>query len=295
MRIAFIGLGIMGRPMARNLLVAGYDVTVWNRSPGPAASLVVDGAWEAATAAEAARDAEVVLLCLTDGTAVEEVVTGTDGVLSGAAAGTVLVDHSSIDPATAVRVAGTAGAAGCSMLDAPVSGGDQGAIDGTLSIMVGGEADALARVRPLLEVLGRTIAHVGPSGSGQRVKAANQLLVGGIYALVSEALLVLEDGAVSVAAALEVLAGGLAGNAILERKGAAMHARSFDPGATVAIQRKDLAIARELADDAGVAVPVTAVVEQLYRALESQGARELDHSAVLLVLERLAGRECQTG
>jgi 2-hydroxy-3-oxopropionate reductase len=290
MRTAFLGLGTMGRPMARNLLDAGHEVIVWNRSDGAAAALVEAGARAAATPAEAASDAEVVFTCLTDGAAVREVVTGPQGVLAGADGGTVIVDHSSIDPVRAVAVAQAAAEVGCPMLDAPVSGGDRGAIDGTLSIMVGGELGAFERVRPLLEVLGATIVRVGPSGSGQRVKAANQLLVGGIYALLSEAMLLLEDGAVDVDAALEVLAGGLAGSAILDRKGATMRSRSFTPGATVSIQRKDLGIARELADEQGVAIPVTAVVEQLYRALDSQGGGDLDHSAVLLVLERLAGR-----
>jgi 2-hydroxy-3-oxopropionate reductase len=290
MRTAFVGLGIMGRAMASNLLAAGHEVAVHNRSHGPAEALEARGARASTSPADAARHAEVVFTCLTDGAVVEAALTGPEGVLAGVAPGTVLVDHSTIDPATVARIADRARAVGCELLDAPVSGGDRGAVEGTLSIMVGGDEEAFRRVRPLLEVLGRTIARVGPSGSGQRVKAANQLLVGGTYALVSEALLLLEDGSVDVDQALAVLMGGLAGSRILEVKGQQMRDRRFEPGARVSLQRKDLAIARQLAEQQGVAIPVTAVVEQLYRALASRGGADLDHSAVLLVLEDLAGR-----
>lgn len=290
-RCAFIGLGVMGREMARNLLDAGHEVTVWNRSPGPARDLEAAGAVAAASPAEAARSADVVLACLLDGPVVDQVLLGDDGVLAGARPGTIVIDHSTIDPATAIRVAAAGAERDVTVLDAPVSGGDAGARQGTLSIMVGGEATAVEQVRPLLEVLGSTIEHVGAAGAGQRVKAANQLLVAGIYSLVSEAMLLVEDDGIDADAAVKVLAGGLAGNRILDLKAAGMRERSFDPGARVDLHRKDLGIVLDLARDAGVAIPVTAVVAQLYEALSSQGGGDLDHSAVLLVLERLAGRD----
>ena len=287
---AFVGLGVMGREMARNLLAAGHDVAVFNRSPGPAQDLEAAGAVVAETPAQAARSAEVVLTCLLDGPVVADVILGEGGVLAGASPGTIVVDHSTIDPATSVRVAEACAACDVMALDAPVSGGDAGARAGTLSIMVGGEIDAVERVRPILEVLGSTIEHVGAAGAGQRVKAANQLLVAGIYSLVSEALLLVEDEGIDADAAVRVLAGGLAGSRILETKAATMRERSFEPGARVDLHRKDLGIVLELARDAGVAVPVTAVVSQLYEALAAQGGGDLDHSAVLTVIERLAGR-----
>lgn len=289
-RCAFIGLGIMGREMARNLLEAGHEVRVANRSPEPVEALAAAGATPAATPAEAARGAEVVFTCLLDGPVVEQVLLGTDGVLEGCAPGTIIIDHSTIDPATAVRVAAAGAERQVRVLDAPVSGGDAGAREGTLSIMIGGDRDAVEEVRPLLEVLGRTIEHVGAAGAGQQVKAANQLLVAGIYSLVSEALLLVEDEAIDADASLRVLAGGLAGNRILDTKASSMRARSFEPGARVDLHRKDLGIVLDLARGAGVALPVTAVVAQLYEALAAQGHGDLDHSSVLQVLEQLAGR-----
>lgn len=289
-RCAFIGLGVMGREMARNLLAAGHEVSVWNRSSGPAEELEGAGAVIAPTPARAAESADIVLMCLVDGPVVEQVLLGDDGVLEGARPGTIVIDHSTIDPATAIRVAAVGAEDGVTILDAPVSGGDTGARQGTLSIMIGGKASAVTQVRPVLEVLGHTIQHVGAAGAGQRVKAANQLLVAGIYSLVSEALLLVEDDGIDTDAAVKVLAGGLAGSRILDTKVATMRRRAFEPGARVDLHRKDLGIALDLAREAGVAVPVTAVVAQLYESLAAQGGGDLDHSAVLQVLERLAGR-----
>ncbi len=285
----------MGRGMARNLLAAGHEVVVTNRSPGPVAELAAAGAETAATPAQAAAAADVVLTCLLDGPVVEQAILGPDGVLQGARPGTVVIDHSTIDPATAIRIATGCADQGVTALDAPVSGGDVAARDGTLSIMVGGDADAVDRVRPVLEVLGATIEHVGAAGAGQRVKAANQLLVGGIYSLVSEAILVVEEEGIDAEAALRVLAGGLAGSRILDLRAGSMRERSFVPGASTDIQRKDLRIALDVARSSGIAMPVTAVVAQLYEALAGQGGGALDHSAVLLVLERLAGRDHDGG
>ena len=287
---AFLGLGIMGRAMVRNLLAAGHPVTVYNRSPGPAKLLEADGASVAPTPAAAVAGAEVVFTCLTDGDALETVVLGEQGALGGAGTGTVLVDTSTVAPGTARRLAEVCEPHGVTVLDAPVSGGEQGAVDGSLSVMVGGDREAFVRVLPLLEVIGATIEHVGQAGAGQTVKAANQLLVAGIYTLVSEALLVLEAEEVELDPALRVLAGGLAGNRVLELKGRSMLDRRFEPGARVDLHRKDLGIALDVAAGAGIPVPLTAVVGQLYEALGAQGHGDLDHSAVFQLLAGLAGR-----
>lgn len=289
-RCGFVGLGIIGRAMVRNLLAAGHEVAVFNRSPGPAAALAAEGAVPAASPRDAAQGAEVVLTCVSDSTALEAVVLGPAGVLEGAAAGTVLVDHSTVAPTSAREVASRCAERGVAALDAPVSGGEEGAVAGTLSIMVGGDAGSLERVRPLLEVLGATVRHVGPSGAGQLVKAANQLLVGGTLALVAEALLLLEAEDVDVGTAVEVLGGGLAGSRVLETKAQRMLERRFAPGARADLHRKDLAITAQVARQAGVPTLLTAVVGQLFEALHAQGRGDLDHSAVIAVLADLAGR-----
>lgn len=288
---AFLGLGIMGRAMVRNLLAAGHRVTVYNRSPGPAQQLEREGAAVASSPAGSVSGAEVVFTCLTDGDALESVVLGEQGALGAAAAGTVFIDTSTVAPKAARRIAQACEQRGVAALDAPVSGGEQGAVDGSLSVMVGGSQEAFDRVVPLLEVIGATIEHVGEAGAGQTVKAANQLLVAGIYTLVSEALLVLEAEQVELDPAIRVLVGGLAGNRVLELKGRSMLDRRFEPGARVDLHRKDLTIALELAKGAGIPVPLTAVVGQLYEALGAQGHGDLDHSAVFQLLACLAGRE----
>jgi 2-hydroxy-3-oxopropionate reductase len=288
--VTVIGLGIMGGPMAANLLTGGFDVVGCNRSQAAVDRLVAQGGRGAGSVAEAVRDADVVLTMLPDSPDVESVVTGQDGVLSAARRGALLVDTSTIRPDVAVRVADAARAAGLRPLDAPVSGGEAGAVDGTLSIMVGGEAADVAAARPVLDALGTTVVHVGPSGSGQTVKAANQLIVAGTIELVAEALVFLEAHGVDTTAAVEVLAGGLAGNRILDRKAAGMTARRFAPGFRVDLHHKDLGILTSAAREAGVAVPLGAVVAQLMGALRAQGHGSLDHSALLLLVEQLSGR-----
>jgi 2-hydroxy-3-oxopropionate reductase len=288
--VAVIGLGIMGGPMAANLLKGGFDVVGCNRSQAPVERLVAQGGRGAGTVAEAVGAADVVLTMLPDSPDVEGVVTGEGGVLSAAPRGTLLIDASTIRPDVAVRVADAARAAGLRPVDAPVSGGEAGAVEGTLSIMVGGEADDVAAARPVLEAVGKTVVHVGPSGSGQTVKAANQLIVAGTIELVAEALVFLEAYGVDRAAAVEVLAGGLAGNRILDRKAAGMIAHEFAPGFRVDLHHKDLGIVTSAAREAGVAIPVGAVVAQLMGALRAQGHGSLDHCALMLVVEQLSGR-----
>jgi len=288
--IGFIGLGVMGRPMAEHLVRAGHEVTVHNRSQGPVRALVEAGAKAAASAAEAADGADVVIIMVPDSPDVEAVVLGEQGVLETAGQGLLLIDMSTIRPDTARTVAEAAAARGVRFLDAPVSGGQAGAEEATLSIMVGGAAEDFEAARPVLESLGRTIVHVGPVGSGQTVKAANQLIVAGVIELVSEAIVLLEAHQVDMGPAVEVLAGGLAGNQILERKAAGMLARRFDPGFRIDLHHKDMQIIQAAARDAGVAVPVTALVAQMLVSLRSLGRGGLDHSAILTLIEDLSGR-----
>jgi 2-hydroxy-3-oxopropionate reductase len=289
-RIGFIGLGVMGRPMAEHLVRAGHQVTVHNRSQGPVRALVEAGAKAASSAAEAADGAEVVITMVPDSPDVEAVVLGERGVLEAARRGLLLIDMSTIRPDTAREVAEAAAARGVRFLDAPVSGGQAGAVEATLSIMVGGSAEDFQAARPLLETLGRTIVHVGPVGAGQTVKAANQLIVAGVIELVSEAIVLLEAHQVEMGPAVEVLAGGLAGNQVLERKAADMLAHRFDPGFRIDLHHKDLQIVQAAARDAGVAVPVTALVAQMLVSLRSLGRGGLDHGAILTLIEDLSGR-----
>ncbi|HYH28872.1 MAG TPA: 2-hydroxy-3-oxopropionate reductase [Pseudonocardia sp.] len=287
--IGFIGLGIMGGPMAANLLAAGHTVLGYDTQPAASDRLVAAGG-KAVDSVGAATAADVVITMLPDSPQVEEVVLGEGGVLEHAEPGLLLVDMSTIRPDTSVTVAAAAAARGVRALDAPVSGGEKGAVDGVLSIMVGGEAEAFAAARPVLEVLGKTIVHVGPSGAGQTVKAANQLVVGGIYALVAEAIVLLEASGVDAGPGLDVLAGGLAGSRILDLKRESMLARQFAPGFRIDLHHKDMGIALAAAREAGVALPMTGLVAQLVAAARAQGHGSLDHSVLLKVLENVSGK-----
>ena len=288
--VGFIGLGIMGGPMAANLVTAGFDVVGHNRSPEPVRRLVEQGGRGADGLADAVRDADVVITMVPDSPDVEAVALGEDGIYAHAKPGTLHVDMSSIRPDVAKRVAEAGRERGMRVLDAPVSGGEQGAVDATLSIMVGGEAADFADARPVLEAVGKTVVHVGPAGSGQTVKAANQLIVAGTIELVAEAIVFLEAYGVDTEAAVKVLAGGLAGNAIFERKGANMLRRDFTPGFRIELHDKDLGIVTSAAREAGVVIPLGAVVAQLVASLKAQGDGGLDHSALLKLVERLSGR-----
>jgi 2-hydroxy-3-oxopropionate reductase len=288
--IAVIGLGVMGGPMAANLVKAGYDVVGYNRSPEKVNALVNEGGRGAASVAEAVKDAQVVLTVLPDSPDVDEVVAGDDGVLAHAAPGTLWIDSSTIEPKVAVDLAQAAAERGLRAVDAPVSGGEAGAREASLSIMVGGDEADVADARPVLEAVGSTIVHVGPSGSGQTVKAANQLIVAGTIELVAEALVFLEAYGVDTQAAVKVLAGGLAGNRILDRKAAGMITREFTPGFRVDLHHKDMGIVTSAAREVGVAIPLGAAVAQLMGALRARGHGSLDHSALLLLVEELSGR-----
>lgn len=289
-KVGFIGLGIMGRPMAANLLKAGYDVIGYNRSRAAVDELVSRGCQGAGSVAEVSRSAQVVITMLPDSPDVEAVALGPEGVLANAPAGSLYIDMSTIQPAVARRVAQAGSEFQIRVLDAPVSGGEQAAIEGTLSVMVGGDPEDVERARPILEVVGATVVHVGQSGAGQTVKAANQLVVAGIIELVAEAVVFLEAQGVDAETAIQVLAAGLAGNQILSRKGKGMLAREFRPGFRVDLHHKDLGIVIEAARQAGVVIPLGAVVAQLMAALRAQGHGSLDHTALLLLVEQLSGR-----
>jgi 2-hydroxy-3-oxopropionate reductase len=287
--IGFIGLGIMGGPMAANLVAAGHTVLGHDTQQAAAERLVTAGGKYVDSVA-AATAGDMVITMLPDSPQVEEVVLGPGGVLEHAEPGLLLIDMSTIRPDTSVAVAAAAASRGVRALDAPVSGGEKGAIDGILSIMVGGDAEAFEAARPVFDVLGKTVVHVGPSGAGQTVKAANQLVVGGIYALVAEAIVLLEASGVDPGRGLDVLAGGLAGSRILELKRTSMVAREFAPGFRIDLHHKDMGIALAAAREAGVALPMTGLTAQLIAAARAQGHGSLDHSALLKVLENVSGK-----
>jgi 2-hydroxy-3-oxopropionate reductase len=288
--VGFIGLGVMGRPMARNLLKRGAPIVVHNRSRSPVDELVAAGAQAAASPAEVARHARCVITMLPDGPDVERVLTGTDGVFSAMQPGTVVVDMSTIAPAVAVRLATAAREAGGTLLDAPVSGGEIGAIDGTLSIMVGGDAAALDRVRPVLEAVGNPerIVHIGASGAGQICKACNQLVIGGTLAAVGEAFALARKSGVDPAKVRSALLGGFAASRVLEVHGERLLTGNFKPGFPARLYRKDLRIVMDALNDAQAPAPVTAVVQQLLVALLADGKEALDYSAIGTVLAGLA-------
>lgn len=279
-RVGFIGLGIMGEPMARRLLGAGVPLTVHSRSRGPVEELVAAGAAEAPTPTELARKSDVVITMLPDTPDVERVMTGDAGVASGIAAGSLVIDMSSIDPGPARAIASTLSDRGVDMLDAPVSGGERGAIDGTLSIMVGGPEGAFARAHPLFEAMGSTIVHVGPSGAGQVTKACNQLVVAATIEAVAEALVLAERSGVDPARVREALMGGFAGSKILEVHGQRMLDRAYAPGFRARLHAKDARIVLDAARAAGAPVPAFEVVAAQLDALVDAGDGELDHSAL---------------
>lgn len=286
--LGFIGLGIMGRPMARNLLAAGYAVTVLDHKAAVMAELAAEGARTAPTPREVGLASDVLITMLPDSPQVREVYLDADGALEAARPGWLAIDMSSIAPATARELAERAAVAGAQMLDAPVSGGEPGAIAGALSIMVGGGAEALERARPILEVLGSTIVHVGPAGAGQVVKACNQVVVGVVIEAVAEALLLGARAGVDPARIADVLQGGLAATRVLELRREKFLTGSYEPGFRLRLHLKDLRNALALADETGLSLPAAGEVEQLMATAVAEGRGELDHTALLAVLEDMA-------
>ena len=280
----------MGAPMAGHLVAAGFDVIGYNRSPHKTATLVEKGGRAADSIADAVIDADVVAVMVPDSPDVAQVLAGDGGVFETAQPGTLIIDFSSIRPDVARELAAQAKDRGFSLLDAPVSGGEVGAIAGSLSIMVGGDPADFDSAAEVFAAVGKTIVHVGPAGAGQTVKAANQLIVAGNIQLLAEAVAFVEAYGVDTEAALKVLGGGLAGSKVLDQKGANMVSRSFTPGFRIDLHHKDLGIVTSAAREVGVVIPLGAVVAQLMASARANGDGRLDHSALLRGVLRLSGQ-----
>lgn len=287
-RIGFIGLGIMGRPMALNLRKAGHELWVHARRADSMQPLSDAGAKACASPQDVARNADLVFVCVSDTPDVEQVILGDKGVIRGARAGSVVVDMSTIAPAATRRLADELAGRGAEMLDAPVSGGEVGAINGTLSIMVGGKADVFERVKPYFECMGKNIVLVGANGAGQVAKACNQIVIGVTIEAVSEALTFARRNGVDAGKVREALLGGFAGSKILEVHGKRMLDNEFKPGFKVKLHQKDLRIVIEAAHQLGLALPGAALVAQHLNALMGSGDSELDSSAIVKVVERMS-------
>ena len=289
MKIAYIGLGTMGAPVARNLLQAGFEVTVHNRSRDKEVPLQEAGANRAASPQEAAQNADVVITNVSDTPDVEAVVLGEQGALSGMKAGSVLVDMSTISPIATRHIAAALAEKEVDMLDAPVSGGSEGAEKGTLSIMVGGRADIVERLMPVLNAVGSTVTHVGDIGSGQITKAINQIIIAGTYAAVAEGLMMGLAAGIDIEAAHRAVSGGAAGSWTLTNRGGNMINNEYPLGFRTRLHRKDLGIALETARDLGVPIPVAAYVEQLETSLVKRGYGDEDVSNIARIVREAAG------
>lgn len=287
--VGFAGLGIMGRAMALNLISAGFDTIVWNRTAAKTVDLAARGAAVATSASELASRCDVVMMCVSDTSDVEEVVFGEQGVAAGLRPDGLIIDHSTISPEATKRFAATVTEAGAHWLDAPVSGGAEGAARGTLSIMVGGDAGQLERAMPYLTAVGSTITHIGPTGSGQLAKAVNQILVVLNQLAVSEALLLADAGGLDLDTTLRAVESGAAGSWMLSNRGPQMIKRDWRPGFTIDLQQKDLRLVLDAADSLGVPIPGTSLVFQLYRALQERGLGSEGNHALVKALEAMAG------
>ena len=290
-KIGFIGLGIMGKPMVRNLAKAGYELVLNSRRQESVDELIAEipGSVAAATPFEVASHAEIVILMVPDSPDVETVVFGEGGLLDAVKPGSLIIDMSTIATTSALKVHEAVAEKGGQSLDAPVSGGDKGAIAGTLSIMVGGDTEAFERAKPVFEAMGKTIVHCGGPGAGQTVKSANQIAVAVNIAGLAEALVFSAKAGVDPAKVLEVLGGGLATSRVLDMRGPGMIAGTFEPGFRIDLHRKDLNNTLATARAQGSPIPVTALVSQLFDAASSAGRGQLDHSGLLTILEDLAG------
>jgi 3-hydroxyisobutyrate dehydrogenase len=290
-RVAFLGLGTMGAAMAANVARAGFPVTGWNRTPGRGAELAEHGVSLAATPAEAVRDADIAVVCVSDTPDVEAVLFGRDGLVDGAPDGMLVIDCSTIAPSGSWDFAARLRDRGLSMVDAPVSGGSEGAQKATLTIFVGGDADDVERARPVLEAMGKTITHVGPIGAGQAVKAVNQVILAGTYLGVAEGIVLAIRAGLDVEQVVEALGGGAAQSWVLANRSGRMLANDYPLGFKVALHRKDLGIALDLAAQLGAALPVSALAAQLESGLIAQGHGEDDMSALARAIRGLSGLE----
>lgn len=288
-RVGFIGLGIMGGPMAGNILKAGFPVTVWNRSREKAMPVLDAGATLGASPQDVAEKSDIIITMVTASEDVRNVILGGQGVIHGAAPGSIVVDMSTISPRVTREIADALAARGIEMLDAPVSGGDVGARNATLSIMVGGDADSVARVQPVFAAMGKKITHIGPNGAGQTCKLVNQILVVGNNLAMAEALVFAQAAGVDVGRVVEAVSGGAAGSWQLSNLGPRVLKRDFAPGFSIANQQKDLRLAIEAADAMHLPLFSTTTAHNLFRVLESEGLSELGTQALIQALEKLTG------
>jgi len=294
-RIGFIGLGIMGKPMAGNLINAGYQLVVHDTNREPVKALVAKGAEEATSPMEAAGSADIIITMLPEEHLVEEVATGEEGAIGGMKKGAILIDMSTISPSTTKRIATALGEKELEMLDAPVSGGDIGAIEGTLSIMVGGKQDVFERALPVLKKLGKNVSYIGGHGAGQVAKASNQIIVALTIEAVAEALIFAKKSGVDPEKVRDALLGGFAHSRVLELHGQRMLERNFDPGGKVRLHKKDTEIAIGAAKELGMYLPGTSLVSQLWNAVAARGGLDWDHSSLVRVLEEMSTTEVCPG
>ena len=288
-RVGFIGLGIMGRGMANNLLKAGFPLRVWNRTASRMDALVQAGAEAGQSPADVAANCDIIVTCVSDTPDVAHVLLGENGVIHGARPGAVVVDCSTISPQATKEFAAKLAEKQVKMLDAPISGGSEGAAKGTLSIMIGGDADQVERVMPIFQAMGKTITHIGPTGAGQTVKLVNQILVVGNCLAMCEALLVAQAGGVDLQKTLDAVSQGAAGSWMLSNRGPQIIRRDWRPGFTVALQQKDLRLVLDAADALGVPLAGTSLIFNLYRTLEARGLQEEGNHALIKALEQLSG------
>ncbi len=294
-RVGFIGLGIMGRGMAHNLLKAGFDVCVWNRTAARMDAVVAAGAAAASSPADVAAHSDIIFICVSDTPDVEAVVLGADGVRAGARPGSLVIDTSTISPQAEREIAARLAERGVHLLDAPVSGGSEGAARGTLSVMVGGSAEQVARAMPYLQAVGKTITHVGEQGAGQMVKLVNQILVVVTMLGVSEALVFASAGGLDLERTLAAVSGGAAGSWMLANRGPQVLNGDWRPGFTIDLQQKDLRLVHETAAALGVPLLATDMVAGLYRTLQAQGLGQEGNHALIKALERLTGVSARGG
>lgn len=287
--VGFIGLGIMGKPMVRNLLKAGFAVTVFDVVADAVQAMAAEGAVAAQSAKEAAAGADMVITMVPNGAIVRSILSGADGVLAGAAKGTVIADMSSVTPVESKEFAALAAEHGCDFLDAPVSGGEPGAVDGSLAIMVGGDAVVLEKARPVFAAMGRTITLVGSNGSGSVTKLANQVIVNLNIAAVSEALILATKAGADPKKVYEAIRGGLAGSTVLDAKAPMMYSRNFKPGGPIAINLKDITNVMDTAKGMELPLILTGVLQQIMHSLKATGHLMDDHSGIVQFYENISG------
>jgi 2-hydroxy-3-oxopropionate reductase len=284
--VGFVGLGIMGRPMLKNLLKAGHTVVAYGRNAEKLDAAVNDGALRGASNSDVGARAPIVITMLPDGPEVEEVVLGTNGVLAGAKPGSLIIDMSSINPLVSQKIAAACAASGVEFLDAPVSGGEPKAIDGTLAIMVGGKEEAFAKAEPILKCMGSSATLTGPVGAGNTTKLANQIMVACNIAAMGEALTLATRCGLNPEVVVNAIKNGLAGSAVLNAKGPMLIARNFKPGFKIYLHQKDLRNALQTAESNRVFLPITALVQQMLSSLIADGKGDLDHSAIATFIEQ---------